>query len=86
MNTILPAMVGAALGGWEIVLIAASIFCVAFWGWMIVDCAIYETSTGARVAWLLVIIFGWIIGAPLYYVVRKLPRYFTAKQRDAHDA
>jgi hypothetical protein len=35
---------------------------------MIVDCATHETSTGARVAWLLVIIFGWMFGAPLYYL------------------
>jgi hypothetical protein len=46
---------------------------------MIVDCAVYETRPGTKVAWLLVIVLGWIIGAPLYYVARKLPRYFTAR-------
>jgi hypothetical protein len=79
MNPGFQVIIGAALGQWEILLIAVSILCVAFWVWMIVDCAIHETTTGARVAWLLVIIFGWMIGAPLYYIVRKLPRYFTAK-------
>jgi len=79
MNTNLPAMIGATFGGWEIVLIAVSLSFIAFWTWMIIDCAIHETSTGTKVAWLLVIIFGWIIGAPLYYFVRKIPRYFAAK-------
>ena len=79
MNATFPAMMGAALGRWEILLIAVSICCVAFWIWMIVDCATHETSTGARVGWLLVIICGWMFGAPLYYFVRKLPRYFAAK-------
>jgi uncharacterized protein YneF (UPF0154 family) len=40
---------------------------------------VHELRPGPRVMWLLVIILGWIIGAPLYYVVRKLPRYFAAK-------
>ena len=79
MNANLPVMIGALLGGWEILLIAVSLFCTAFWVWMIVDCAIHETETATRVAWLLVIIFVWMIGAPLYYFVRKLPRYFTTK-------
>jgi len=81
MNTYLLTMFGmAALGGWEIVIIVLGLSCAAFWIWMIVDCALYETSTGARVAWLLVIIFGWMIGAPVYYIVRKFPRYFSTKQ------
>jgi hypothetical protein len=79
MNANIPAIIGAALGGWEMVLIGVSLLCFAFWIWMIVDCAIYETSAGTKVAWLLMIILGWIIGAPLYYFVRKIPRYFAAK-------
>jgi len=48
--------------------------CLAFWIWMIVDCALYEKSTGARVGWLLLIILVACIGAPLYLFIRKLPR------------
>jgi Phospholipase_D-nuclease N-terminal len=69
----------AALGGWEIALIVVGLLCVAFWVWMIVDCALYETSAGTRAVWLLVIILGWMIGAPLYYIARKFPRYFVKK-------
>jgi hypothetical protein len=76
-----PVTIGAALGQWEILLIAVSILCLAFWIWMIVDCAMHEASTGSKVAWLSVIIFGSLIGAPLYYFVRKIPRYYAAKPK-----
>jgi hypothetical protein len=76
---------GILIGGWELVLILAGFACMAFWVWMIVDCAVHEPRTGARVAWLLVIILGWIVGAPLYYFARKVPRYFAAKNStDTH--
>ena len=74
----MPVMIGEALGGWETFFIGISVACVAFWVWMIVDCAIHETSTRAKFAWLLVIALGWVIGAPLYFFVRKLPRQFSA--------
>jgi len=47
---------------------------LAFWTWMLVDCATKETETGSKVAWLLIIILVGCIGAPLYFFVRKLPR------------
>jgi len=58
--------------------IGTSLLCVAFWMGMIVDCMMQETSTRAKLAWLLVIIFGWAIGAPLYLFMRKLPRQYSA--------
>ncbi len=79
MNANITAIIGAALGGWEMVFIGFALLCFSFWIWMIVDCAIHEISAGTKVAWLLVIIFGWIIGAPLYYFVRKLPRDVTTR-------
>ena len=80
MTAFLSPLIGTfAFGGWEILLILVCISISAFWVWMIVDCALYETSDGTRVIWLLVIIFGWMVGAPLYYVARKLPRYFVVK-------
>ncbi len=58
--------------------VGTSILCVAFWMGMIVDCVAHETSPRAKLAWLLVIIFGWAIGAPLYLFMRKLPRQCSA--------
>lgn len=62
------------IGGWELILIAVALACMAFWIWMIIDCATYETATGAKIGWLLIILLAGIVGAPLYFLVRKLPR------------
>jgi hypothetical protein len=78
MNTTSPEIISATLGGWEMLFIGSSIFYVAFWVWMMVDCAIYETSTRQKLVWLAVIILVGVVGAPLYLFVRKLPRHFTA--------
>ena len=43
-----------------------------FWIWMIVDCALHESSTGNdKTVWILVILFTHLIGALLYYFVRR---------------
>lgn len=47
---------------------------VAFWLWMLVDCANHETEGSTKLAWLLIILFVGVIGAPLYFFLRKLPR------------
>jgi hypothetical protein len=47
---------------------------LAFWIWMIVDCAQNESSTGnTKLIWILVIIFV-PLGALIYYFVRKMGR------------
>jgi Phospholipase_D-nuclease N-terminal len=45
-----------------------------FWIWMIVDCIKHETSDSTKIAWILVLVFTGIIGAPIYFFVRRLPR------------
>jgi hypothetical protein len=47
---------------------------VAFWAWMIVDCIRHEEEVGNKLAWILVIVVIGLIGAPLYFFVRHLPR------------
>ena len=47
---------------------------MAFWVWMLVDCANRETEGSTKLAWLLIVLFLGVIGAPLYFVLRKLPR------------
>ena len=74
MTTLQPLIAGV-IGGEEIILllaVAGSI--LAFWIWMIVDCAIYEKEGSTKIAWMLVILFAGPIGAPLYFVIRKLLR------------
>ena len=43
-----------------------------FWIWMIVDCALHESSTGNdKIVWILVILYTHLIDALLYYFVRR---------------
>jgi prolipoprotein diacylglyceryltransferase len=46
-----------------------------FWVSMIVDCVIHEPSTGNdKVVWIVIIVFTYIVGALIYYFVRRRPR------------
>ena len=62
----------AEIGG--IMLLPVFALAFAFWLWMLVDCVSKETDGGTKIAWLLIIIFVNVIGAPLYFFLRKLPR------------
>lgn len=66
------AMLG--LGFFELALVAFILGGFAFWLWMIVDCISHETDPATKIAWLLVILLANVLGAPLYFFVRKLPR------------
>jgi hypothetical protein len=61
----------ADIGGLQ--LLPFGLVALAFWVWMIVDCARQETE-GSLVAWLLLILFVGVIGAPLYFFLRHLPK------------
>ena len=55
-------------------------FCLAvtaliFWIWMIVDCATKEPSQGNdKIVWIVIIVFAHMIGALIYYFVRRPQR------------
>jgi prolipoprotein diacylglyceryltransferase len=54
-------------------LVAAALL---FWLWMLVECATKEPDTGnTKIVWILVILLGNIVGAPLYFVVRRPQRW-----------
>ena len=45
---------------------------LVFWIWMIVECATKEPSQGNdKIVWIIIIIFGQLIGALIYYFVRR---------------
>jgi nitrate reductase gamma subunit len=49
-----------------------------FWISMIVDCATNEPSTGNdKVVWIVIIVFTYIVGALMYYFVRRRPRRYA---------
>jgi hypothetical protein len=68
----LLAVILADAGG--LLLLPVGLLVLAFWIWMIVDCAKYETEGTTKIIWLLIILLAGIIGAPLYFFVRKAPR------------
>lgn len=48
---------------------------LAFWIWMMIDCAINEPSEGNdKIVWMLVLIFTNWIGALIYFFVRRPTR------------
>ena len=45
------------------------------WIWMIIDCATQEPSeSGDKVVWLLIILLTHVVGALIYYFVRRPQR------------
>ena len=50
--------------------------CFAFWIWMLIDCVTKEPDTGnTKICWVLIIVFAHIIGALIYYLVRRDQRF-----------
>lgn len=43
----------------------------AFWIWMLVDCIQHEPSGTEKIVWILIIIFTGVIGAAIYFFVRR---------------
>lgn len=48
-----------------------ALFATCFWVWMLVDCALHETSTDDKVVWILIILFTHFLGALLYFIFRR---------------
>ncbi len=66
----------AGVFGIFFLLVALSGF--VFWLWMLVDCATKESDRGnTKIVWILVILFANIIGALVYFVVRRPQRSYA---------
>jgi hypothetical protein len=54
------------------ILIPLAIACFGFWLWMLIDCATNEPDTGNnKVVWIIIIVCAHIIGAVLYWIMRR---------------
>ncbi len=49
-----------------------------FWIWMLVDCATKEPDNNERLVWVIIIVFTHIIGALIYFFVRRPLRWEMA--------
>jgi len=66
-------LLGGALGIMCVVWvlgIAASVF----WLWMLIDALMHEPTTNEKILWFLVIFFLHVLGAIIYFFVRKRGR------------
>ena len=64
--------------GLACVLTLVGILGTIFWIWMIIDCATHEPSEGNdKVLWLLIIVLTHLVGALIYYFVRRPQRRST---------
>ena len=43
---------------------------VAFWIWMIYECATRERNSSEKVLWLLLVVFAPVLGSLIYFLVR----------------
>jgi Phospholipase_D-nuclease N-terminal len=58
-----------------IILLLIYILSFSFWTWALIDCLKEETDKGnTRLIWVIIIVLTYIIGAFLYYVIRRLKR------------
>ena len=53
-----------------------------FWVWMLADCAANEPDEGnTKIVWVIIIIFANIVGAAIYYFVRRPERCYPPQSR-----
>jgi nitrate reductase gamma subunit len=70
------------VGPAELLVLLFILFCAAigigvtvFWIWMLIDCAMKESSEGNdKLIWILVILLTHLLGALVYYLVRRPQR------------
>ena len=68
-------------GGFALGMIAVMAFFAAtllllaiFWVWMLVDCANAPMPSSDKTAWILIILFTYLLGASLYYFIPRRER------------
>jgi peptidoglycan/LPS O-acetylase OafA/YrhL len=56
-------------------LVFISLLSFVFWIWVLIDCVKKETDIGnTRLIWVIIIVFTYIVGAFLYYLIRRPKR------------
>ena len=72
-NTAAPDVVGGVLS-MILVIWILGIIATAFWIWMLIDALMNERTTEEKLLWFLVVFLLHIIGAIIYFAVRKAGR------------
>ena len=66
-----------AFGGLMLVFIIVGILASIFWLWMLIDAIVNEPAGTEKVVWVLVILFLHLLGALIYFIVRRSGRSGT---------
>jgi hypothetical protein len=65
----------------ELLVLTLFLAAAAFWIKMVIECATKEPDTGnTRIVWIIIVVLGGIVGAGIYYFVRRPQR-----QWDMHE-
>lgn len=57
-----------------LILFGGGLLGTIFWIWMLVECATRERNDTEKIVWVLIIIFTHILGAALYFFIRRPAR------------
>jgi len=58
-----------------LVLLGIGVLGTTFWMWMLIECATKESNQGnTKIVWAIIIIFTHLIGALLYFLLRRPER------------
>jgi hypothetical protein len=58
-----------------ILFLGIGLLATVFWIWMLIDCITKETDrSNERLVWIIVIVFTHLLGAILYFILRKNKR------------
>jgi hypothetical protein len=64
-----------------LLLIPLALAALVFWIWMVIDCATQESDVGnTKLVWIIVIVFMQIIGALIYFFVRRPQRRWEVSE------
>lgn len=64
----------AWMGALMCLFVGIGILATAFWVWMLVDALMNEPTTNEKILWVLVIVFTHVLGALIYFFVRRQGR------------
>ena len=61
----------AGVGGMIVFFWIVGILLSIFWIWMLIDCLVSNMPTGEKILWFLVIFFTHLLGALIYFFVKR---------------
>jgi heme/copper-type cytochrome/quinol oxidase subunit 4 len=64
----------------ELAIILAILATIAFWIWMLIECATQEPANNDKIVWIIIIALLQFIGVLIYFIVRRPQRISLIKR------